>query len=149
MLDDIAGAFATIAIFEMLGNKCVAAIVAVALLIGLPIAGIRYMITHKTVKTEEIAQTKANEVLSTKEEGKVAKDAWGNPLQIVYSESAELRQATVTSGGKDEKFGTEDDIVKVATDLNKSRLVGQWVGKKSVEFSKGVASGIKGAFSDE
>jgi hypothetical protein len=50
------------------------------------------------------------------------------------------------SPGKDKQLNTSDDIVVEKTDINKSRIIGRWVGKKTKEFAKGVIGGVKENF---
>lgn len=48
------------------------------------------------------------------------------------------------TAGPDEKFGTNDDnIVQSKVDLNKSRMLGNYLGQKSKEFIKGWWDGRK------
>lgn len=68
-------------------------------------------------------------------------DAWGKPVK--YERTVDTKYVTyrLTSAGKDGTFDTEDDIVAEAVDLNKSRIVGDWVGKKAQQGWKGLKEG--------
>jgi len=68
-------------------------------------------------------------------------DGWGQKLLYTRTGNNKSVQYEVISSGRDKIFGTKDDMVCVAVDLNKSRIVGEWLGEKSKEAIKGVKEG--------
>ena len=70
-------------------------------------------------------------------------DYFGNPVQSAFEQNTDYKIASVASAGKDGKFGTNDDLVVTRKDWNKSRITGEWVGKKSKEFTKGLIEGLR------
>lgn len=70
-------------------------------------------------------------------------DSWGRTVRFSRYSDETRTSYVLTSSGKDGIFGNKDDMTSIATDFNKSRIVGKWMGKKSKEFAKGVVEGIK------
>jgi len=68
-------------------------------------------------------------------------DSWGNPLQLIVVRSEAAIIYGVMSAGRDGIHSNEDDIVKESIDLNKSKIVGKWLGVKSKELLTGVKEG--------
>jgi hypothetical protein len=75
--------------------------------------------------------------------GFVTSDVWDQSLHYDVSVEPKLITALVVSEGPDGKLNTEDDIVGTATDVNKSRIVGEWIGSKTKEGLKGIWDGLK------
>jgi hypothetical protein len=105
-----------------------------------------YFVTIDKIKTEKIVKETAKVNMDDLPENTMLTkfDAWGRPLRFsrtIVSENA-ISQ-TVTSAGKDGKFDTTDDISHTDIDLNKSRLVGRYIGSRVKEFSKGIVEGSK------
>ena len=121
------------------------------LIIVVLVGGAAMVYGKKKVDTEKMVERRAIEVLATKGEApELTKDAWGNAIKISYDEADDFRQATVISAGRDQEFGTKDDISATERDYHKTKIVGKWVGKKSIEFVKGAATGLKeGVMGDE
>lgn len=69
-------------------------------------------------------------------------DAWGNRLQV----NVELDKYTLfvecVSCGPDGQFGTSDDISCCVQDVNKSRVLGKWIGIKWKQASQGFIDGL-------
>ena len=57
---------------------------------------------------------------------------------------------TAISAGKDKTFETDDDMSVIKIDLNKSKMIGKWAGKRAKEAVKGLREGIftKSKFDD-
>ena len=69
-------------------------------------------------------------------------DSWGNAIRLDIKHRDTDSIYTCISAGKDGEFDTEDDISATEVELHKSRIVGKWIGKKSVEAAKGVFGGV-------
>ena len=65
-------------------------------------------------------------------------DAWGKPLHFIRHATDTSVSQTIISAGADGEFGSADDISYQDVDLNKSRLVGKWIGSRTKEFVKGL-----------
>src|SRR5690606_5311713 len=89
-----------------------------------------------------LVQSEAKKRLSGRHNTNV-KDSWGNELIYAYDETEEFKLASATSMGPDGLLDTEDDIAQVASDFNKSRIVGEWAGKRIKEGVKGFVKGLK------
>ena len=78
-------------------------------------------------------------------------DAWGRNIVLEREVTKTAKTYTVTSAGIDGKFGTADDVSAEAINLNKSRIVGEWVGTKAKEAVTGAIEGWKAEseFDDE
>lgn len=70
-------------------------------------------------------------------------DGWGNPL--IYARKVYPKSIIhgVKSAGPDGVFGTDDDMVAAKTDLNKSKIIGEWLGQKGRQVVGGIKEGIK------
>jgi len=94
-------------------------------------------------KTKKFVNSEAIRIKSCDMVGNVVGiDGWGNPVKYGRLVDPKAVLYTVISAGRDGKFETEDDIVGQAIDLNKSRIVGEWLGKKGVQMVKGIKDGI-------
>lgn len=93
-------------------------------------------------KTERFVHKEVLRVKACDMEGNfVGLDGWGNPVKYGRVVAPKYVLYTVISAGRDGAFETADDIGGVAEDLNKSRLVGEWLGKKSKQAFIGVKEG--------
>lgn len=72
------------------------------------------------------------------------KDRWGTLLKSSYSSNNDVNIASATSAGRDRIFGTRDDISSERQDINKSRIVGKWIGEKTKETASGFFGGLFG-----
>ena len=70
-------------------------------------------------------------------------DAWDRDYVLETETGDAYVVYTVISSGRDGKFDTKDDIVGSEIDWNKSRIVGQWIGRKTKEVVVGIAEGVK------
>lgn len=72
-------------------------------------------------------------------------DWWGEPIKISCGPTDDGMAFfyTAVSTGKDKTIGTIDDLKKTQIDLNKSKMLGHYVGKKAKEFVKGFKDGEK------
>lgn len=71
-------------------------------------------------------------------------DWWGNKLCISRVSNKERTEIVyrAISAGRDGEFGTDDDLSKLKTDSNNSKIIGKYVGEKAVQFSKGLKEGV-------
>lgn len=69
-------------------------------------------------------------------------DGWGNPLVYSRQASPNLIVHGVVSRGPDGILNTDDDMVVVKTDLNKSKIIGKWTGDKAREALRGFLDGF-------
>lgn len=128
--------------------------------LGVVVCGISYgfytMILPKWKLQEEIEQTQAlvdaeakNLIqnwkgLTPKElDHTTKKDVWKQKLHYDVGLEPKVITAIVVSEGPDGELNTSDDIIGTATDINKSRIVGEWVGSKAKEGLKGIWDGLK------
>ena len=101
-------------------------------------------------ETEKIVCAEVTKLVHAKTEfGKhtlTTQDAWGNRLHYIKHVNSEGTLIThrVASPGPDRQLNTGDDIVAVKTDMNKSKIVGKWIGNKTKEATKGIIEGLKG-----
>ena len=72
------------------------------------------------------------------------KDTWDNDLQYATKEIQDpiATECTVTSAGRDGKFGTSDDIIAQNRNLHVSKIVGKEIGAGAKQFFKGVMDGL-------
>lgn len=126
----------------------------IALSIILVVAGLAvgWVVVQKTMAYNAIASTKklveseAKHYLSfvnKDEEYERKQDAWVQPLEYKGSVEEDCIIAVVRSAGPDGSFDTSDDIVGIRQDLNKSKLVGKWAGKRIKETASGFWEGLK------
>lgn len=69
------------------------------------------------------------------------RDAWGNPLQIVYAQGGVAETVTVRSAGPDRELGTKDDIVASCTSVN-LKGVGEGIKQNAEETATSAAKGL-------
>ncbi len=69
-------------------------------------------------------------------------DGWDRPLIYSRQVSPELIVHGIVSRGPDGVLGTDDDMVVIKTDLNKSKIIGKWTGDKAREALKGFLDGF-------
>lgn len=96
--------------------------------------------------TKKLVDAEAKHYLSLvnkDEEYEGKQDAWDRPLKYEGSVEEDYIIVSVRSSGPDSSFGTPDDIVSVRQDLNKSKLIGKWAGKRIKEASSGLWQGLK------
>lgn len=103
--------------------------------------------TRKLVEsTRKLVDSEAKHYLSlvNKDEEYVGKnDAWGRSLEYEGSVEEDYMVAAVRSAGPDGVLDSPDDIVTIRKDLNKSKLVGKWAGKRIKEATSGFWQGLK------
>jgi len=94
-------------------------------------------------KTEKILE---NEIfhakLNDKEEGSLnIIDGWDS--DIIYTRQADKKAVLyhLISPGRDKEMGTKDDMKITAVDWNKSRIIGDYVGRKAKQAVIGVKEG--------
>lgn len=95
-------------------------------------------------KTQELVASEAKQCIKNwdaKVEPK--QDAWGNDLYYSIMADKRVVSARVTSTGPDGEYMTNDDITVREEDFNKSRIAGEWLGKRLKEGAKGLADGLK------
>lgn len=68
-------------------------------------------------------------------------DRWGTELRADYSQGENSNVLVVRSAGRDKIFDTSDDLVAEEIDINKSRVVGKWIGNKTRETVSGFLDG--------
>jgi hypothetical protein len=95
-------------------------------------------------KTRELVEKEAQ--ASLYDEDRAAKDAWGRPLEYTRLVEKEGIFVQVRSPGSDGKLNTDDDIFVSKQDLNKSYLIGKYVGNRAKEAKDGVLDGIKDSY---
>ena len=71
------------------------------------------------------------------------KDRWDNNLVCTRIAEETVVIYEVRSSGRDKEFGTDDDITATKIDLNKSKILGRWIGKKTKEAAVGLIDGLK------
>jgi hypothetical protein len=103
--------------------------------------------SQKVIETQKMVNREAAWFLGQMEDGKIlsrrkAIDPWGKSILYRGEVSERQRTARTVSAGPDREFFSSDDIKGEAVDLNKSRMVGEWVGKKATEFGKGFLEGL-------
>lgn len=91
-----------------------------------------------------ISSCKTNTLAQSAENGRAysVNDGWGNPIALDVETHDECVIYTATSNGRDEIRGTNDDIVFVQTEWNKSQIAGKWVAVKGKEAAKGFIKGL-------
>jgi|19_taG_2_1085344.scaffolds.fasta_scaffold00858_14 hypothetical protein len=131
------------------GNFIIGVLVTVVVLF-LIVTGYLYYTHNKPFwDTEDAVRSEASKMVYAKKEfGKhtlTTQDAWGSSLQYVKRVNSDgtLITHVIKSPGPDRQINTGDDIVAVKTDMNKSKIVGKWIGKKSNEVLKGFIGGVK------
>ncbi len=79
-------------------------------------------------------------------------DWWGTNICIKreVAQDGMAVEYMAVSAGKDKSFDTNDDMTVVKIDLNKSKILGKWAGKRAKEVTKGLQEGIftKSKFDD-
>lgn len=93
----------------------------------------------RNMLTEAALNAKRNHLLTVTN----VVDSWGNEAVFERIASETSIDYILTSKGADARLRTKDDIAVVVRDLNKSGMIGKWVGKKTKEFAKGVVNGLK------
>lgn len=118
---------------------CLAAAVAFIVLVVVPHMQLKSQIrdTQGKVNIESLYLMQFGEVEIEKS------DVWGNKLHYSYYEDENIKSGKVVSSGPDGELGTVDDIAGHSTDFNKSRIAGEWAGKKMKEGIRGLWSGLR------
>jgi len=94
-------------------------------------------------KTEKIVRVESR-ALAENADTPVAKDAWGNELRYNVNKDDNHAIYTVVSSGRDELFGTRDDIQFTSYHfINPAKMVGKWSGNQFREFGSGFIEGFK------
>ena len=104
------------------------------------------MAYNAIASTKKLVDSEAKHYLSLvnkDEEYEGKQDVWGQPLKYEGSVEEDCIIVAVRSAGPDGSFDTSDDIVAVRQDLNKSKLVGKWAGKRIKEAASGLWQGLK------
>ena len=121
-------------------------ILVIAAGIGIGIACTWVVLEQEREYTKKLVDSEAKHYLSfanKDEEYEGKQDAWGRPLEYEGSVEEDRIIVSVRSAGPDGSFDTSDDIVSVRQDLNKSKLVGKWAGKRIKEAGSGLWQGLK------
>ncbi len=115
---------------------------------------LQYVLPHFVTKSrvEKAAKIARSQDLQTDYCFENIQDWWAKPI-CIKREVAKDKMAIVymaISAGRDSLFDTNDDYVSVKTDLNKSKMIGKWAGKRAKEITKGLREGIftKSKFED-
>lgn len=71
-------------------------------------------------------------------------DAWDVTLdyQRVSIEDPISTKCIVTSAGRDQEFGTGDDIIGENVDYHKTKIVSKWLGTKASDAVEGFVDGV-------
>jgi len=101
-----------------------------------------FIYTAPVRKTNRICTDAVNAYAASNTAPDNVVDAWGNKVEFSAQISATQIIYTAKSAGRDQKFGTDDDIVATKIDYNGARIAGEWLGSRAKEFTKGVASGV-------
>lgn len=140
MDDLIAGLFGALILGEMAKSKAGAVFVLLALAISIPV-GTGYWLWTKPVRvTEAIVLAQAREACGSDSSQETPRsDHWGVETNIKVREDGNGSIfCSAASAGRDNEFGTDDDLIAEAQDINKSRIAGAWARTKAVEAVKGV-----------
>lgn len=116
-------------------NKVLPIIGAVAVAAGL-------VYYHPVFSTNVVVKRQARLMCHTGMEAPTRPDWWGYKLHSEVEVIKGTKFCVVTSRGRDHAFGTDDDIWHRSTNLNKTRLLGEYIGKRSDELVKGLLDGI-------
>lgn len=120
--------------------------------IGIPIlcAFVLYS-TYTFIQSQRLDKLLRKEAkINLKEEGgRSGKDIWGERIIYTYVGSDDVLISTATSVGRDGEMNTKDDVTRTAHDFNKSKIIGEWVGKKSFQVIKGFNEGFKDTDKDD
>ncbi len=121
---------------------------AVALLaFGVFFAIWQYIIPHFVTKSrvEDAARIARAQDLKTGYCFKDRLDWWKNPICVkreVY-ENARGIEYTAISPGRDGQFDTDDDYQNIKVDLNKTRMLGEYLGKRVKRGFEGFVDGVR------
>jgi hypothetical protein len=116
-----------------------------ALLIITPIVALRehYKEKQKIEETEKLVKSEARKLLVAKKPPvEPQKDAWDHDLKYEYEATELALIATVTSLGPD-GVPSDDDIIVEKTDVNKSKIIGKYVGSRWKRAKEGFVEGLK------
>lgn len=135
-MDEIFGAFALL----LLDPKLLAVIIVLSMFVAIPYA----IWNHPVSKTEMILSSEVRELCRVGELAQESNDHWGvNVSSDIREDGNGSIFCTVTSAGRDNEFGTDDDLVATAQYINKSRIAGNWLRNKGKEAIKGAIFGDK------
>jgi hypothetical protein len=98
--------------------------------------------SFSSIQEKKVLENEVAKLLKSDSEYKPAMDPWGNVVDHKLEKSDNFDKATIRSAGPDGIKFTKDDIIVEKTDINKSRVAGEWVGEKSKEVVKGLFSGL-------
>lgn len=70
------------------------------------------------------------------------KDGWGKPLRYRYEVNSSRIKHIVTSRGPDKILGTKDDIAEYCYDFDRSRILGEWAGRRLKQGLSGFVEGL-------
>ena len=97
--------------------------------------------------TEEVVKKEARLYCHETDYTGAGKDSWDNDLryeiQEIENEKTIASECTVTSAGRDGKFGTGDDIVATDRNIHVAKVVAREVGEGTKQFFKGLIDGLK------
>ena len=107
----------------------------------------QYVIPHSITKSrvEEAAKIARARDLATGYCFKDHLDWWKNPI-CVQREVVEDERAiayTAISPGRDGQFGTDDDYKSIRVDLNKTRMLGEYLGERARRGFEGFVDGVR------
>lgn len=118
----------------------------VLIIIAVAVTAISRAIAHETriENTKKLVKTEAEFYLaSPSTEVSIKQDAWGNDLRYQCTKDEYGIRVVVSSCGPDNQPNTEDDLGFTVANLNKSRIVGEWMSSRTKEFFNGVWDGFK------
>lgn len=101
------------------------------------------LLEKQVAETQALVKAEASRHLQAEGETSPRRDSWGNALHYHYEADEHGKLALAVSLGPDGTENTADDIVEEAVDVNKTRMVGEWIGTRSKEAIKGIWDGLK------
>ena len=116
-------------------------LVLVVIVVALIVRQIPYWRTEKQLKVA------LQQVMSDKADGPARlqiKDGWDEAIYYERKDDPKGILYIVCSAGPDKQLDTADDMPLKGIDLNKSRIVGEWIGKRTKQAAEGFVDGFTG-----
>lgn len=110
------------------------------------LVGISFLLYQHAQYKEHFRGTFRSLVAQNLDEGSYdleTKDYYNQDLIYIKEVEKGFIRHQLRSCGGDGLFLTDDDYVLDEVNLNKSRIIGNWAGRKSREFFKGFLGGVK------
>ena len=145
MDDLVGGVLGFMLLGDLLKSKAGATIIMLTLAVTIP-SCIGYTIWNIPVaKTNKLIDAQAKVACMSGSSPKVnLNDHWSVETTLDISEDGNGSLfCTSRSAGRDNVFGTDDDLIAKHQNINKSRIVGAWVKDKGIEAIKGAFFGDK------